>query len=74
MDCWADMPGNVAAATFFITCSRAGLNVAGLYVNGVIYDGDDAREGQNPCMRGLIWVHLRVDMGPRERAVLCLES
>ena len=32
------------------------------------------RADRYECTRGLIWVHVRADMGPRARAVMSLES
>ena len=43
-------------------------------VNDVIYDADMASEGQCGATRGLIWVHVRADIGSRERALMGLES
>ena len=40
----------------------------------VIYDADAASEGQYGCTRGLIWVHVKADMGSREGTVMGLES
>ena len=43
-------------------------------VNDVIYDAEDASEGQYGCTRGPVWVHVRANMGSCEWAVMGLES
>ena len=43
-------------------------------MNDVIHDAEGAREDRYGCRRGLIWVHVRADMGSRGRAVIGLES
>ena len=42
--------------------------------NEVIYDAEGTREGRYGCMLGLIWVHVRANMGSPERAIIGLES
>ena len=43
-------------------------------VNDVIYDAEIACEGGYWCTLGLLWVHMRANMGSKEQAVIGLES
>ena len=57
----------------FITCLRSGSLCRG-DVNDVIYDAEGAREGRYWCTREPLLVHVRADVGSRERAVWGFES
>ena len=65
------MPGNAAADTFLlknITCLRVGLHVA------ATCEAEGAGECRYGYKGGLVWVHVRADMGSCERVVMGLES